>query len=187
MILSEPHTPSSSPVASLSKVCIRELSASRLLLLTHLQMMLRDLSMETHHYGKMLVLRAVSVPSMHSSMQTCIAVEDEDGDHELLTMHDFAIPNHPSRVIQNGTFFVVKEPFFRTILDEACVLCVDHPSDVLFLDVDDPILPLAWRTSDIERSATDWKRAGNLALRSEDPFEAERWFVPPSLHFDNPH
>jgi hypothetical protein len=147
--------------------------------------MLRDLSMETHHYGKMLVLRAVSVSAMHSSMQTCIAVEDEDGYHEMLTVHDFAITNHPSKVIQDGTFFMVKEPFFRTILDEACVLCVDHPSDILFLDADDPILPLIWRTSDVERSATGWKRAGNLALRSEDPIEAEQWFVPPLLQSNN--
>jgi hypothetical protein len=177
MILSEPHTPS-----SLLKVCIRELIASIRLSLTDLQIMLRDLSME-----KMLVLRAVSVSAMHSSMQTCIAVEDEDGDRELLIVHDFAITIHPSKVIQNGTFFVVKEPFFRTILDEACVLCVDHPSDILFLDADDPILPLTWRTSDVERSATDWKRAGNLALRSENPIEAERWFVLPLLQSNNSH
>jgi hypothetical protein len=155
--------------------------------LTHLQIMLRDLSMETHHYGTMLVLRAVSVSAMHSSMQTCVAVEDEAGDHELLTIHDFAVTSHPSKVIQNGTFFVVKEPFFRTILDEACVLCIDHPSDILFLDADDPVLPPAWKPSDIERSATEWKRAGNLALRSEDPIEAERWFVSPFSHVRDPH
>jgi hypothetical protein len=155
--------------------------------LTHLQIMLRDLSMETHHYGTMLVLRAVSVSAMHSSMQTCVAVEDEAGDHELLTIHDFAVTSHPSKVIQNGTFFVVKEPFFRTILDEACVLCIDHPSDILFLDADDPVLPPAWKLSDIEISATEWKRAGNLALRSEDPIEAERWFVSPFSHVRDPH
>lgn len=146
--------------------------------------MLRDLSMETHHSGTMLVLRAVSGSAMHSSMQTCIAVEDENGDHELLTIHDFAVTSHPSQAIQDGTFFVIKEPFYRTVLDEACVLCVDHPSDILFLDADSPMLPRAWRTSGIERSAVEWKHAGNLALRSQDPLEAERWFVLPSSPTD---
>lgn len=139
--------------------------------------MLRDLSMETHHYGMMLVLRAASVSAMHSSMQTCIAVEDENGDYELLTIHDFAVTNHLSREIQIGSFFVVKEPFFRTVLDEACVLCIDHPSDILFLDADDPMLPCAWRTSVVERSPNQWKQAGNEALKCDDPIEAERWFV----------
>jgi hypothetical protein len=143
------------------------------------QIMLRDLSMETHHYGAMLVLRAVSSSAMHSSMQTCVAVEDENGDHELLTIHDFAVTSHASQAIQQGTFFAIKEPFFRTVLDEACVLCVDHPSDILFLDADNPLLPCAWRTVGIERSATEWTHAGNLALRSQDPIEAERWFVLP--------
>lgn len=137
--------------------------------------------METHHYGKLLVLRAVSSSAIHSSMQTCVAVEDENGDHELLTIHDFAVTSHASQTIQQGTFFVVKEPFFRTVLDEACVLCVDHPSDILFLDADNPMLPCAWKTIGVESSATQWKEAGNLALRCQDPIEAERWFVLPFL------
>jgi hypothetical protein len=149
--------------------------------------MLQDLLMENHHYGMMLVLRAVSSSAMHSSMQTCIAVEDENGDHELLTIHDFAVTSHPSQAIQQGTFFVIKEPFFRTVLDEACVLCVDHPSDILFLDTDNPMLPSVWKTSGIERSAVEWKHAGNLALKSQDPMEAERWFVPPSSLIDKPY
>lgn len=139
--------------------------------------MLRDLSMETHHYGMMLVLRAVSVSAMHSSIQTCVAVEDENGDIELLTIHDFAVTNHLSKEIQIGSFFVVKEPYFRTVLDEACVLCIDHPSDILFLDADDPMLPCAWRTDVVSNSPTQWKQAGNEALRSDDPMEAERWCV----------
>ncbi|KAG9977713.1 SET domain-containing protein, partial [Aureobasidium melanogenum] len=158
MILSEAHTPSACSMASLSKI------------------MLRDLSMETHHYGMMLVLRAVSVSAMHSSMQNCIAVEDENGDYELLTIHDFAVTNHLSREIQIGSFFVVKEPFFRTVLDEACVLCIDHPSDILFLDVDDLMLPHAWRTDVVKNSPTQWKQAGNEALRCDDPIEAERCY-----------
>ncbi|KAH0360684.1 SET domain-containing protein, partial [Aureobasidium melanogenum] len=158
MILSEPHTPSACSIASLTKI------------------MLRDLSMETHHYGSMLVLRAVSVSAMHSSMQTCIAVEDENGDIELLTIHDFAVTNHLSKEIQIGSFFVVKEPYFRTVLDEACVLCIDHPSDILFLDADDPMLPCAWRTDVVSNSPTQWKQAGNEALRSDDPMEAERCY-----------
>lgn len=129
--------------------------------------MLRDLSMETHHYGMMLVLRAVSVSAMHSSMQTCVVVEDENGDIELLTIHDFAVTNYLSKEIQIGSFFVVKEPYFRTVLDEACVLCIDHPSDILFLDADDPLLPCAWRTDVVSNSPTQWKQA----------MEAERWFV----------
>jgi len=149
--------------------------------------MLRDLLMENHHYGTMLLLRAISSSAMHSSMQTCVAVEDENGDHELLTIHDFAVTSHSSQMIQQGSFFAIKEPFFRTVLDEACVLSVDHPSAILFLDADDPILSRAWRTSGIERSAVQWKHAGNLALRSQDPIEAERWFVPPSSPTDKPH
>ncbi|CAD0110550.1 unnamed protein product [Aureobasidium uvarum] len=149
MILSEAHTPSSCSMASLHK---------------------------THHYGLMLILRAVSVSAMHSSMQTCIAVEDENGDHELLTIHDFAVTSHPSKAIQNGSFFVVKEPFFRTVLDEACVLCIDHPSEILFLDANDPMLPYAWRANVIERSPTQWEQAGNQALKGDDPLEAERCY-----------
>lgn len=139
--------------------------------------MLRDLCMETHHYGMMLILRATSVSAMHTSMQTCIVVEDDNGDNELLTIHDFAVTNHLSKEIQIGSFFVVKEPFFRTVLDETCVLCIDHLSDIMFLDADDPMLPRVWRTSVVEKSPIQWKQAGNKALRCDDPIEAERWFV----------
>ena len=144
-------------------------------------MMLRDLSMETHHSGKMLLLRTITASSMHSSMQTAYAVEDERGDIELLTIHDFAVTTHPSKAIQNGTFFVVKEPFYRSVLDEDCVLCVDHPSDIVFLDADSPILPDAWRSEVIDRSSVEWKQAGNHALQDQQFVEAERW-LDSSLH-----
>ncbi|KAI5237154.1 hypothetical protein E4T43_08119 [Aureobasidium subglaciale] len=158
MILSEEHAPSHLSMTTLTKIP------------------LRALSMETHHHGNMLLLRATSVSAMHSTMQTCVAVEDEYGDHELLTIYDFAVINHPSKAIQNGTFFVVKEPFFRTVLDEACVLCIDHPSDILFLEPDDPLIPLAWRVDNIPKSPLQWKQAGNVALRSQNPWEAERCY-----------
>ncbi|CAD0022782.1 unnamed protein product [Aureobasidium pullulans] len=147
MILSEEHPPSGSALASLKK---------------------------TRHSGKMLLLRTITASSMHSSMQTAYAVEDERGDIELLTIHDFAVTTHPSKAIQNGTFFVVKEPFYRSVLDEDCVLCVDHPSDIVFLDADSPILPDAWRSEVIDRSSVEWKQAGNHALQGRQFIEAER-------------
>ncbi|THW48638.1 hypothetical protein D6C76_06144 [Aureobasidium pullulans] len=158
MILSEEHPPSGSALASLKKI------------------MLRDLSMETHHSGKMLLLRTITASSMHSSMQTAYAVEDERGDIELLTIHDFAVTTHSSKAIQNGTFFVVKEPFYRSVLDEDCVLCVDHPADIVFLDADSPILPDAWRSEVIDRSSVEWKQAGNHALQGRQFIEAERCY-----------
>lgn len=137
--------------------------------------MLDELLMDTHHQGKMLLLRTVSMPAMHSTIQDDYAVEDEQGDIERLTIHDFGISHHFHKAMPIGICFAIKEPFFKTIVDDGCVLCVDHPSDVVFLDSDHEIIPRAWKLVRAQQTALDWKVEGNETLKHKQYLDSERW------------
>lgn len=125
------------------------------------KVVIRDLTLETHHRGSYLLLRAVTPASIITAAM-CI-VEDEDNQVLVLQLY-----NQESEIATDGrlvedTILLVKEPYLRVMADGDPGIRVDHLSDVIFLPDDHDLIPLSWRqrVTEEDRPVNDWKIKGN--------------------------
>ena len=131
--------------------------------------MIEDLRLETHHRGRYLTLRAITPPNRMTAI--LVIAEDEDGDVTLLQMYqqeDEA--SHPAvDVVDKGSIFIVKEPFFKITASGDYSLRVDHLSDIVFLTNDDTKTPASWRPRqrEMRRTAESLKLEGNTLIGKE--------------------
>lgn len=95
-------------------------------------------------------------------------MEDENGEVEKLALYNHSESSIFSS-LPKGCVVAVKEPYYKLNAggEEDFMICVDHPSDVLLLRYNDPIVPLALKP-DTARTVEDWKKAGDQAFLDKD-------------------
>lgn len=125
-------------------------------------MPLTDLLVETHHEGKVLILRAITSP--YQGAGTVVIVEDEWGNADKLGIYNQSDRSILS-IIPEGSVVAVKEPYYKYNGENDCMICVDHPSDIIYLRFDDAIIPPKFQLDEEETdTADDWKQAGDKAF-----------------------
>ncbi|KAI6715639.1 hypothetical protein JHW43_001841 [Diplocarpon mali] len=155
-MIGEPYFPSLAPVKSLKK------------------MMIDELTLETHHRGFYLLLR-LFVPPLSITAVITLA-EDEAGDAIQFSLYqqETADVRKAPDVLPKDTVILLKEPYFKIVGDGGYGLRVDHPTDVVYLSGDDPIVPHAWKKYGESSSlgAEGWKQKGNANVQANKLREA---------------
>jgi hypothetical protein len=137
-------------------------------------MLLSELFVEAHHEGKMLVVRTVTPPYRGSGMVT--VVEDTAGNADKVGIYNQCDSSLLVSVPQ-GALLAIKEPYYKYSGDNDYMISIDHPSDVILLEADDPIVPKEWRGKDPNagNSAIEWRQAGDKAFIERNLPEAIAW------------
>jgi tetratricopeptide (TPR) repeat protein len=134
-------------------------------------MHVRDLLVDNPHHDKYLILRTFAHALEVSSMQDAIAVEDEKGEVEQLSIYHYDYSRWPDNKLCAGMVLAVKNPYLRSVIANGGMsLCAFHPSDVVVLDQDHELYPANWKTAqhDVAKDATQWKIYGNTALKEKN-------------------
>lgn len=135
---------------------------------------LRDLTLETQHRGRVLIVRAFCEPNLMVSIQN--AVEDELGDVDRLAIYNLLPTTEANDVLPQGAIVAVKEPYYKLTADGGPFVRVDHPTDFVLLKPGNSIIPHAFDNyiKQIGQSATRLKEEGNSKFqRSEFQAAAE--------------
>ncbi|KAL4954649.1 hypothetical protein BDW69DRAFT_205064 [Aspergillus filifer] len=142
------YAPSVRPVSELKKV------------------MLNSLTLETHHRGTYVILRAVT-PTL-TMTGTILIVEDEDNDVVKLTLYNQMEDLTKKDGLVEGTVVLIKEPYLKVMGDGGHGIRVDHLSDIIFLPKHDLRVPALWgpRVINVDVSADDWKNKGNIQFNA---------------------
>jgi tetratricopeptide (TPR) repeat protein len=126
---------------------------------------LSELTMNSHHCGRVLLAKLVGVGDI-TQRNTYAAIEDTNGDIEYLHVH-FVCMNTKTGYAwpKLGTFLAIKEPFL-TLEETSRDPCIqlDHPSDLMFAGS----WPLSFPINGRQTNALKCKEAGNVALASKD-------------------
>lgn len=142
---------------------------------------IEDLRLETNHRGSYIVLRTITSPSRMAAVVS--VVEDENGGCELIQL---SVYNTDSGVglddiLPQGQVVIVKEPFYKLNgsggFKIGTSICVEHVSDIIYLDPDDGRVPVRWQTQGVGfgRTAAEWKDEGNVMLGNGDFYGAIKW------------
>jgi hypothetical protein len=111
---------------------------------------IENLRLETHHRDTYLMLRAITPPNRMTAL--IVLAENENGDATILQLYQQE--NEASRpateVVDKDSILLVKEPFFKVTASGDYSLRVDHLSDVVFLNNEDPRVPKSWQPSMLE-------------------------------------
>lgn len=138
------------------------------------KLFIEDLRLETHHRGYYVLLRAAT-RSMVMTAVTAI-MEDEKGDGLRFQLYQQKPDAYRTAtdVIQEGHFYILKEPYFKVMNDGGYGLRVDHVGDLTGLSVDDERVPATWkpRILDLDIDAMHLKDEGNRTLKAGKPYEA---------------
>lgn len=135
-------------------------------------MKLSDLRMETHHRGRVLSLRRASpVVEIVASSWTVVQGDSPD-DVERLEMF-LHKSTHGKDILDSGSEFLVKEPYFTLNLQGEPTIRIDHQSD-LVVSADNNDDPESWRkvNGDSDRAPSNktaamCKDEGNAALKKQ--------------------
>lgn len=140
-----------------------------------MQIPLSELRAGTHHRGKGIIVKLISAPYVGAGAVSI--AEDEFGNAARL-----AIYNQPDSSILSGApegcVVAVKEPYYRNNgAADDFIICVDHPSDVVLLRFDDPIIPEPLRIGPLLKTAEEWRNAGDRAFIEKDFPTSVFWCV----------
>jgi hypothetical protein len=100
-------------------------------LLQHLKpMKLSDLRMETHHRGHVLTVRRVAPVVKLVAFSWTVVQEESSGEMERLEilLHK---SKHGQDILDSGSIFEIKEPYFTLSDQGEPTLRIDHPSDLV--------------------------------------------------------
>jgi len=130
------------------------------------------LRLETHHRGKVLIVRTFVEPIHIQAFQN--ALEDEFGAVDRLALYNESPVIPPARVFAKGTVLAIKEPYYKGSADGGYIIRVDHPSNLVVLRPGHHLIPLVFAlpTVDLDDSAMKWKERGNVAYLKKDYFGA---------------
>ncbi|KAJ5174610.1 uncharacterized protein N7482_000487 [Penicillium canariense] len=136
------YPPSVSPLSDLKKI------------------MIKDLTLETHHRGSFILLRALSTPDVMTAIM--LIVEDEENRVLMLQLYHQG-EELATKYLTQGSVMIVKEPYLKVMADGDNGIRVDQLSDVRFIPPYDDLVPLSWRerVTEDDTTANDWKMAGN--------------------------
>ncbi|KAI5814244.1 hypothetical protein BZA77DRAFT_107034 [Pyronema omphalodes] len=144
--ISEVYPPSIAPFKSLSP------------------MFIKDLTLQTQHRGRYILLRTVTPPSKLTAVMT--VVEDQNGDGDLLSLYNQDDNLNPEHIIPKNTVCLVKEPYYKTTVNGGFSIRVDHVSDIIFLGDLDSRIPPKWKNLQVQNwSAEKWREHGNSAVK----------------------
>jgi hypothetical protein len=97
-----------------------------------------------------------------------VLVEDDLADVVMLQMYqqEAEKTREAGDIVNVGTILLLKEPYFKVMASGEYGLRVDHLSDVVYLNNDDPRVPETWRPRILpaECSAQSLKSNGNIAV-----------------------
>ncbi len=142
-------------------------------------MPLSELRVETHHRGQGIVVRTITPP--YRGAGTVTVVEDEHGNVDKLALYNQSDTSILSS-LPEGCVVAVKEPYYKFTGPRDYMICVDHPSDVILLRFNDPIIPEALQTGAgkaIAKTPVEWKTTGDMAFIQRDYPTAVFWYVAP--------
>lgn len=138
--------------------------------------LLSDLKLETHHRGRVLIVKTFCEPIRISSIQN--AVEDIQGSVDRLSVHNLPSAFPMDRVLPKGAIVAVKEPYLKATADGGIMVQVDHPSDFVLLDSHDPLVPPQWRTdSKAATAGSQLKEEGNTAFKRSNWQDAGKLYT----------
>ncbi|KAL3465439.1 hypothetical protein BJX64DRAFT_297184 [Aspergillus heterothallicus] len=121
---------------------------------------IKDLTLETHHRGTYILLRAVTPTDIMTAIMA--VVEDEDGEVLVLPIYNQEKILSSDGRFTEGAVMLVKEPYLKLMAHGDPGIRVDHLSDIRFLSDHDPLVPAPWkRTPESAQSADSWKATGN--------------------------
>ncbi|KUJ12563.1 SET domain-containing protein [Mollisia scopiformis] len=129
-VIGNPYPPSVTPLKDLEKV------------------MIKDLTLETHHRGTYLLLRFIC-PAMRMSAVMNVA-EDEAGTAIpfAVYMQEPESVRTAESILKDKRVIILKEPYFKLGTNGQYAVQVDHPSDITWLSEDDTRIPTKWKASD---------------------------------------
>lgn len=151
------YPPSTVPLEELSKI------------------MLQDLSLETHHRGRYLLVRTVTPIDIMTAVMAI--VEDEAEKVLMLQLYNQEKEISQPLDLPEGVVLVVKEPYLKVMADGDYGIRVDHLSDLIFVPDFDERVPLSWRAriSPVEDSPAFWKERGNEFFEETRYLFAIQW------------
>lgn len=139
-------------------------------------LMISDMTLETHHRGKKVFIRALT-PADRITAITAI-VEDEEGTAVILQLYNQPEEDQVGKdsMLEHHDIFVIKEPYFKVTTDGQYSLRVDHVSDIVRLENDDECIPRRWRQSPKYNQADspNLRSTGNSAVQEKKWDVAER-------------
>ncbi|KAF3492328.1 TPR domain-containing protein [Arthroderma uncinatum] len=143
-------------------------------------MKLSDLRMETHHRGRVISLRRISpVVKLKTSCWAVVQGEASDEAERLeLFLHN---SRNGQDMLDSGSIFLVKEPYYTLNNQGEPAIRVDHPSDIIILAYSDG--PSSWRNKDsshsssVSKPASKCKEEGNAALGKKDYWRAHACYA----------
>ncbi|CAK7231016.1 hypothetical protein SCUCBS95973_007769 [Sporothrix curviconia] len=134
--------------------------------------LLDELKVETHHDGKGLILKAAT--PAYRGVGAVSVVVDAAGNADKLAIYNHSDTSLLSN-LPEGCVVAVKEPYYKyNGTPHDYMICVDHPSDVVLLRFNDPLIPKALRPATEEakaalsKSPEAWRSAGDMAFLQRD-------------------
>jgi tetratricopeptide (TPR) repeat protein len=135
-----------------------------------------DLHPQTHHYGKVIFLRAIAMPSYLVAL--IAAVEDEQGNAGTIRVFNERETTNPDELLPQGRVMAVREPFNVNEFKNTYEIRVDHPSDVVYLSPSDERVPNSWRVHSAQQhSPAEYKTMGNKAYSDKRFQEAADFYT----------
>ncbi|TVY48488.1 Histone-lysine N-methyltransferase, partial [Lachnellula occidentalis] len=154
--LPPPYPPSTATLESLTPIFISELRLG------------------THHRGKYILVRSATGPARMTAIINVIEDEREDAVVMQLYQQPEEMIRPASSIATTGDVFLIKEPFFKVMVDGEYGLRIDHVSDLVRIDTRHSLCPNKWcpRLYDLDKAADDWKQEGNVAMGLKKHWEA---------------
>ena len=133
---------------------------------------LSQLRLETHHRGKLLIVRVIGHALRIQAVQN--GIEDHEGNVDRLTFYNADLDLSPQQILPRRGIFAIKEPYYKLAGDGGPCVRIDHPSDLVPLDSRDAMVPQKFRPllSSRNDTAADLKTSGNAAFKVKNYLSA---------------
>lgn len=157
--IGEPYPPSIVPLNKLESTTISDLEANQ------------------RKHNNVLFVRTLDLGIRAAGIHNI--VEDVSGNVERLVLYNSPATSIAQSLLSEQEVFAVKEPSLEVATSGSSCIRVDHPSDLLHIPRDSPLLPAAFRSQSgaaQEVSALDWKTRGNAAYKAGDNLKAVEEF-----------
>lgn len=120
-----------------------------------------------------------SFTNPNSDRYLCTAVEDTQGGVDCLILHCRDPLLTAEETLPNGVVLAIKEPYYVTFPDLQHGIQVDHPSDLIELDISSDLYPAQWKDEVLDRypqGASQLKVEGNRAVGNREFMRATRLY-----------
>ena len=154
-------------------------------------MKLAELKMDTHHRGRRLTVKRVSLVVTHTARSWTVVQDEDTEDTERLEMCLHKI-KHGEEILEAttmykqkfgeddqepGSLFIIKEPYFTLNEQGIATILIDHPSDLIVTDETEADRQKASDAAAAEKLAIRCKKEGNTALKKQNLAEAYRSYT----------